>query len=345
MINHNMQANMVSVLMPCYNAAATIDEAVESLLGQTYMNFEVVAVDDGSTDDTAAKLQAWAKRDERLRLIRQENTGIIGALNLGLDHCQGAFIARMDADDRCLPDRFQAQVELLQAQEDIALVSCLVEGFPEESVREGFRIYIDWLNRLTTPHEIATELFIESPLVHPSIMARSQSIRRVGGYQERGWAEDYDLWLRMHLDGARFAKVERTLFFWREHEQRLTRTDSRYSVENFLRAKAHYLIRGPLRDRDALIVWGAGQMGRRISKHLQRGGAPLKAFVDIDPRKIGRQKRGCPIIEVEALPDWWGRFTNPVVLAAVGSRGARGLIRQQLEELGLREGSDWWAVA
>ena len=116
-------------------------------------------------------------------------------------------------------------------------------------------------------------------------------------------------------------------------------------MENFLRAKAHYLIQGPLRERDAVIVWGAGQMGRRISKHLQRGGAPLKAFVDIDPGKIGRRKRGCPIIAVEALPDWWGRYANPVVLAAVGSRGARGLIRQQLEGMGLLEGSDWWAVA
>jgi glycosyltransferase involved in cell wall biosynthesis len=345
MTNHNMQANLVSVLMPCYNAAETIDEAVESLLAQTYKKFEIVAVDDGSTDDTPAKLEAWASRDDRLRLIRQKNTGIIGALNLGLGHCQGDFIARMDADDRCHPDRFQAQVDFLQEHDDIALVSCLVEGFPKESVREGFRIYIDWLNRLSTPEEIAKELYIESPLVHPSIMARSRSIQGVGRYQEHGWAEDYDLWLRMHLDGARFGKVERTLFYWREHAQRLTRTDSRYSVENFLRAKAHYLIQGPLGGRDAVIVWGAGQMGRRISKHLQRGGAPLKAFVDIDPGKIGRRKRGCPIIRVEALPDWWGRYVNPVVLAAVGSRGARQLIRRQLEEMGLQEGSDWWAVA
>jgi glycosyltransferase involved in cell wall biosynthesis len=331
--------------MPCYNAAQTIDEAVESLFDQTYANFEVVAIDDGSTDDTAIKLETWMKRDGRLRLVRQENTGIIGALNLGLEHCKGEFVARMDADDRCHSDRFQAQVDFLRQHHDLDLVSCLVEGFPKDSVREGFRIYLDWLNRLTTPAAIAREIFIESPLVHPSIMARRNAIFQAGGYQEHGWPEDYDLWLRMHLGGARFGKVERTLFFWREHDQRLTRTDSRYSVENFLRAKAHYLIQGPLQGRDALIVWGAGQMGRRISKHLQRGGAPLKAFVDIDPGKIGRHKRGCPIIKVEALPDWWGRFTNPVVLAAVGSRGARQLIGEQLEAMGLREGSDWWAVA
>lgn len=345
MVNHNTPAGLISVLMPCYNAALTIDEAVESILGQSYANYEIVAVDDGSTDDTAARLDAWAKQDERLRVVRQDNTGIIGALNLGLKHSRGEFIARMDADDRCHPDRFLAQVDYLRRHDDIDLVSCLVEGFPEDTVREGFRIYIEWLNRLTTPGEIAREIFVESPLVHPSILVRSESIKQAGGYQEQGWAEDYDLWLRMHLAGARFGKVERTLFYWREHDQRLTRTDARYSVENFLRAKAQYLILGPLQGRDAVIVWGAGQMGRRISKHLQRGGAPLKAFVDIDPGKIGRSKRGCPIISVDELADWWGRFTRPVLLAAVGSRGARQLIREQLEGLGLREGSDWWAVA
>jgi glycosyltransferase involved in cell wall biosynthesis len=340
-----MRSSLVSVLMPCYNAAQTIDEAVESLLAQSYEHFEILAVDDGSTDDTLARLSEWTSRDDRLRVVTQENTGIIGALNLGLGHCQGEFIARMDADDRCHPDRLKAQVDYLRQHPDIDLVSCLVGGFPEESVREGFRIYIEWLNRLTTPEEIATEIYIESPLVHPSILARRNSIERVGGYQDNGWAEDYDLWLRMHLNGARFGKVEQTLFFWREHPQRLTRTDSRYSVENFLRAKAHYLMKGPLQDRDGVIVWGAGQMGRRLSKHLQREGAPLVAFVDIDPGKIGRTKRGCPIIGVKGLPEWWARYQRPAVLAAVGSRGARQLIGQQLEALGLNEGSDWWAVA
>ena len=340
-----MHAPLISILMPCYNASQTIDEAVESVITQTYTHFELLAIDDGSTDDTPARLGIWAGRDERLSVLTQGNTGIIGALNKGLGQCQGEFIARMDADDRCHPDRFEAQIEYLAQNPDIDLVSCLVEGFPEESVREGFRVYLEWLNRLTTSEKIASEIFIESPLVHPTILARRQSIERVGGYQDNGWAEDYDLWLRMHLKGSRFGKVERTLFFWREHSRRLTRTDSRYSVENFLRAKSHYLIRGPLQGRDAVILWGAGQMGRRLSKHLQRGGAPLVAFVDIDPGKIGREKRGCPIIGVEALPDWWARYQHPVVLAAVGSRGARQLIRQQLVSLGLMEGSDWWAVA
>jgi hypothetical protein len=149
----------------------------------------------------------------------------------------------------------------------------------------------------------------------------------------------------MYLDGARFAKLPQVLLAWREHPERLTRTDSRYSLENFLRVKAYYLARGPLIGRDALIIWGAGMMGRRLSKQLARQGAPLSAFVDIDPHKIGRTRRGLPIIAPEALLDWWQRYENPVLLAAVGARGARPLIRAQLQAFGLNEGSDWWSAA
>jgi NADH/NAD ratio-sensing transcriptional regulator Rex len=86
-------------------------------------------------------------------------------------------------------------------------------------------------------------------------------------------------------------------------------------------------------------------MGRRLSKHLIRNQAPLVAFIDIDPAKIGRQRRGKPILASSDIPNWWRRYQSPVLLAAVGSRGARALIRQQLVEFGLVEGQDWWAVA
>ena len=157
--------------------------------------------------------------------------------------------------------------------------------------------------------------------------------------------QDYDLWLRMYLAGGRFAKLPQVLLDWREHPERLTRADCRYSVENFLRAKAYYLARGPLKDRDAVIIWGAGMMGRRLGKQLQRQNLPLVAFVDIDPKKIGRTRRRQPVISPEELLDWWGQFERPALLAAVGARGARDLIRQRLVKLGLVEGRDWWGAA
>ena len=336
---------VVSVLLPCYNAARTLKETLESLSRQTLEDFEVIAVDDGSTDATSSILQEWADVDERIHLIGQAHSGIVTALNAGMQACQSPLIARMDADDLAHPQRLALQVAFLEQHPEIAVVGCRVRGYPPEDVRQGFSIYLDWQNSLLTNEDIRREMFIESPLAHPSVIVRKEWLFKVGGYQEHGWPEDYDLWLRLYLAGAGFAKLPEILLDWREHTARLTRQDSRYSLENFLRAKAYYLVRGPLLEREAVLLWGAGMVGRRLSKHLLRQGAPLKAFVDVDPAKIGRTRRGLPILSPEDLPEWWERSLNPVVLAAVGARGARQLIRQRLESYGLREAQDWWSVA
>jgi hypothetical protein len=251
----------------------------------------------------------------------------------------------MDADDRMHPKRLQAQVDFLAANPEVALVSSLVRGFPAGRLRKGFQIYIEWLNSLTTHEAMLREIYVESPLCHPSVTFRKSAVIELGGYQERGWAEDYDLWLRMAQSGYTFAKIPEDLLEWREHSNRLTRTDSRYSLENFIRAKGHYLAKGPLQDRDGVFIWGAGMHGRRLSKHLMRAGVKVVAFIDIDPKKIGRTRRGRPIIAPDDLMDRWREQSSPALLAAVGSRGARPLIRQQLSALGLKEGRDWWAAA
>ena len=340
-----MPEPLVSVLMPVYNAVDTLDEALESLRHQSLKDVEIVAGDDGSEDGSGELLERWQKREPRLRLLRSEHEGLIAALNRGLAECRGRLLARMDADDRSHPQRLEKQVALLERHSGVSVVSCVVELFPRERVGEGFRIYVEWLNGLVEHEEIEREIFIESPIVHPSAMVRREELVGLGGYQERGWAEDYDLWLRYAATGKRFAKVPETLFFWREHADRLTRTDGRYSVENFLRAKSHYLIEGPLRGRDGLIVWGAGKTGRRLSKHLIRGGHRPDFFVDIDAKKIGGTLRNVPIIDVNELADRWVEWEHPMLLAAVGSRGARRLIRRELARLELREGADFLCVA
>jgi GT2 family glycosyltransferase len=335
----------ISVLLPCRNAAATVDDAVRSVLQQTMADLELVAVDDGSTDGSGAQLDRWASTDARLRVLHLPPRGLIEALNGGLAECRSAFVARMDADDRSHPERLAEQVALLEAQPDLAVAGCLVEAFPPEAVGPGLSLYLEWLNGLTTPEAIAREIFVESPMVHPSVVMRRSWCESVGGYEEHGWPEDYDLWLRMHAAGGRFAKVPRVLFYWREHTGRLTHASPRYAIESFLRAKVFYLLSGPLRDRESILVWGAGIVGKRLSRLLLAESAPVTAFIDIDPAKIGRKRRGLPVLGPEACLEWWHRSPRPILLAAVGARGARGLVRQQINALGLVEGQDWWAVA
>jgi hypothetical protein len=185
--------------------------------------------------------------------------------------------------------------------------------------------------------------FIESPLAHPSAMVRRDVLTIADGWRDAGWPEDYDLWLRLFESGVIFAKVERPLFFWREHDARLTRTDDRYSVPSFLRCKARYLARGPLAGCRRVVLWGAGRTGRRLSAMLLDEGVEIAAAVDIDPDKIGGTLRGIPVIAPEELPA--NLSTDAVVVTAVASRGARRLIREHLVNLGLEEGRGFWCAA
>lgn len=331
--------------MPCRNAASTLDEAIQSILNQTWGDIELVAVNDGSTDATRVALESWARRDRRVRVIDGPAEGLVAALNAGLEAARAPVVARMDADDRSHAERLEAQMALLQSRPEVAVVGCLVEGFPDSEIGPGMRLYMDWVNSLVSPEDIARELFVESPLVHPSVMMRRAWVEAAGGYQDHGWPEDYDLWLRMAARGAKFAKVPRALHYWREHAQRLTHIDGHYAIDAFLRAKAHYLCQGPLRGRDAVIVWGAGIVGKRLSRHLLHEGAPLVAFVDVDRGKIGRQRRGLPILAPAEVMARWRGYSRPALLAAVGARGARPLVREQVCSLGLVEGVDWWAAA
>ena len=335
----------ISVLMPVYNAAETISDALRSITEQTFSDFEVIAINDGSDDSSLEILKTWSFRDERIKVVNGGRIGLVAALNRGLSLCQGEFVARMDADDRMHPERLALQASYLESRPEISVVGSLVKIFADGIVGEGMKVYESWLNSLVQHEDIIREIFIESPIGHPTAMVRNDELLNLGGYRDVGWPEDYDLWLRYHSAGRQFAKVPKVLLYWRDHAGRLTRTDSRYSVENFLRIKARFLVDGPLKGHDGLILWGAGQTGRRLSKQLERMGRKVALFVDVDPRKIGGQLRGKPVIGSNRLSDAWSCYDQPFLVVAVSSRGARKLIRQTLTDLKLGEVDDFLCAA
>ena len=335
----------ISVLLPIFNGEKFLDECLASLLEQSFEDFEIVAVDDGSSDGSAEILKVWRSRDSRIRILTRPHSGLVEALNAGLSACRGELIARMDADDKVHPRRLELQAQAFEDSPDLDVVASLVTHFPDETLREGLRIYEGWLNSLVTHDQILRERFIESPIPHPAAMVRRSVLEEARGYREVGFPEDYDLWLRLAAAGKRFGKVPEELYFWRHHEARLTFTDPRYAVERFLACKAHHLTHGPLKGVDRVIVWGAGQTGRRLSKHLIREGASVTTFIDIDTAKIGGTLRNRPVHSPEDLPQLLEETTSRVLVAAVSSRGARALVRQRLESLDLLETVDFWCAA
>jgi len=333
----------VSVLFPVRDTAATLDQAMQSLLGQTFPAFEIVAVDDGSTDGSGERLESWARRDPRVRLLRRPPRGLVAALEEGRAACRGPFIARMDADDLCHPERLAAQLAYLQEHPRVDVVGSLVEGRTVDGapLARGMARYLDWSNALVDPAEIARERFIESPLVHPSVMLR-RSVLDGGGYRDGPFPEDYELWLRLLGRGLVLAKVPRVLLTWREHPARATRRDPRYSAKNHRALKVEALLEGPLRGGPRVLFWGAGFEGKPILRQLRARGCDVVAVVDIDPRKIGNRVHDTKVVPREAVKGLLERHRDLVVLIAVGVPEARRDIRGDLAAFDLVEGERYF---
>ena len=322
----------LSVLLPVYNGATTLPAALDSLLDQTRPDFEVVAVDDGSIDDTATILERYAQRDPRIKPIFSAHNGIVGALNLGLTHCNAPYIARMDCDDISHPQRLERQADCLESQTDIDLISCRVE-FPRCRANSGYARYVDWTNHVCTPDQIRNLRFIESPFAHPSVMFRAELVHRFGGYAAGVFPEDYELWLRWLDNGVNMAKTPETLLTWNDPPDRLSRTDPRCSTEAFYRIKAHYLAKW-LQTHNPhhpdIVVWGAGRKTRQRASLLTEQGLRIRAFIDVAPNKIGRPIHGIPVWGPHDLPAPRSCFVVPLV----ASRGARTTIMRFLGRQG-----------
>jgi glycosyltransferase involved in cell wall biosynthesis len=337
-----MPTPSLSVLIPVRDAAATLDQALGSVRAQTFKDWEAIVVDDCSTDDSRRLLQSWARRDERFQVIRlNEPQGIVRALNLALQIAQAPILARMDADDISLPRRFEKQLARLR-EGDVSAVGCHVEYFPENLVQEGARRYEAWLNSVNTPEEHDRDIFVECPLAHPSMMLRADAVRAVGGYEDHGWPEDYDLLIRLWAAGHRMAKVPERLLLWREGPNRTSRTHPNYEADVFPRCKAYYLRQTLLSGGRKAILFGAGPVGKAQALALAGEGVETLAFVDVDPKKVGRLLYRIPIRDAAETAGLRGQGYG---LVALGQPGARERAREFLRDAGWTEGEEFRCVA
>ncbi len=328
----------ISVILPVFNAANTLRSAVESILKQTFHDFEFLIIDDGSTDQSLEILSRI--KDARIKILRQKHAGIAIALNAGLAAAQGEFIARMDADDLSLPERFARQLALIESDSRIGVVGCRVEMFPANELTHGMKFYLNWLNSLLSHEEIVTNLFVETPLAHPTMFFRKAALIDVGGYRAGDFPEDYDLLFRLHEKGWRFSKSPTVLYQLRDHPQRLSRTNSAYSEAAFRRLKAFYLFKNIITEETKFSIWGAGRDGKKMCAELLKCNRRPGSFIDIDPKKIGGAVREIPVLSYQELSKNMG-----LVLVCVGTKGARDEIRTHLRKADFVEGDDFICVA
>jgi hypothetical protein len=228
-----MPAPRVSVVMPVFNGGCYLAAAVESILRQSFNDFELIVIDDGSTDQSASLLSGFARSDGRIRVIGQANAGIVATLNRALDLARGEYVARMDADDVALPSRFDLQVAFLDAHPDVAVVGSAITLIDEEgnAIRD-----VDYPLAPTEVSEFL--LHVGCALAHPAVMMRRADIVAAGGYRAAyRHAEDYDLWLRISETRA-LANLPDRLLLYRQHP---LKSSARFVAEQILTTKVAQL--------------------------------------------------------------------------------------------------------
>ncbi|MEM1407571.1 MAG: glycosyltransferase, partial [Bacteroidota bacterium] len=319
-----------------HNGDKTILRAVNSIRAQTFTNWELVIINDGSTDQTLRLLNKI--KETRLRIVSLSHSGIAKALNLGLKIAQGAYIARMDADDECLPDRLEKQVAFLNQHPDVGLVSCQAVHVGS-SDQEGYKHHIEWTNELHSPDEIYHARFQEAPFAHPSVMFRKSLFYKYGGYSEAKIPEDFELWLRWLHAGVRMQKLREVLLKWYDSPNRLSRSHQNYNSDLFFEVKAYYFVKWYTKKEIKRSIWvfGTGKTVNNRIKPLKAIGIEPEKFIDVLP------KTAAHIIHYQDLPKVSEH--GPFLLSYVSDRKGKKEIRDFLGQRNYKEGTDFIMMA
>ncbi|QJE98838.1 glycosyltransferase [Luteolibacter luteus] len=330
----------ISIVMPYRNAAKTLPAALASVKEQTFTDWELLAVDDRSNDDSAEIVRNFAASDPRVKCFTNDSGGgVVGASETASRAASAEWLARMDSDDISHPQRLEWQWQMTLDHPELDVIGGQVEIL--SPLGDGMAKHVEWVNSLRDPRSIANARFIENPLVHPSSLMRKSAIRAVGGYREVPWAEDHDLWLRLLEAGAVFGKAEQSLLQWRDSATRLTRNDPRYGDVFRHKMRAHFLARlAPVKER-GVVIGGAGPIGKTIAQELLLRGIPVKGFYEVHPRRIGEKIHGAKVESLEKFGELW---RDAVLLSAVGVPGGREQVMELATAGGYEEGEDFWCL-
>ena len=332
-----MQQHKVSIFIPFRDTVHFLPECLDSILVQSHRNWEVLAVDDHSGDQSADLLESYAKRDSRIRVFPNGGRGIIPALRTAYAQGTGAFVSRMDSDDIMKGNRMEAMLGSLVEHGPGHLAVGQVQYFSHRGISDGYRRYQQWLNRLTSKGDNFKEIYKECVIPSPCWMAHRSDFEACGGFGPDRYPEDYDLAFRFYEKRLKVIPSNEVLHLWRDYDSRTSRTHVHYAQNHFLELKLHYFL---LLDRDVgrpLVLWGAGFKGKFLAAGLQKRGVDFYWICD-NPRKIGKKIHGKELLHFGALEG----LDRPQSVVTVANETSQREIRAHFEALGQRPVEDYF---
>lgn len=330
----------ISVVIPFYNAAETLDKAIKSIAEQSCSNFECILVNNNSKDKSLEIAWNWAERDSRFRVTEEIRQGVMFASNKGFNEATGKYLARMDADDYAFPDRLKLQSDFLDNNPEYEVISSLVEYVPYSAKIKGISKYVEWVNSVQTYTAIKNQRFIDSPVVNPSAMWRKETGEQYGHYRSGDFPEDYEMWLRWLEKGVKITKIPEYLLKWVDSENRLTRSHQIYRDDAFYSIKTYYLARWLKKNNPFhpnVWIWGASKISRKRARLLENYKITIMGFIDIkDTRQIKDN-----LIHYRNIPSPEEIF----LLIYVRQWDAKEKIKKFLTDKGFKEGWNYLMIS
>lgn len=313
-----MQQKLVSVITPFKNTDKYLKECIESLIGQTYANWELIAVNDHSTDNSFKIVEEYAKKDSRIKLFDNYGNGIIEALRTAFAKSAGNMITRMDSDDIMTPDKLQILVGNLTERGVGNVAIGQVRYFSEVGISDGYARYEKWLNALIAKGICYEEIYKECSIPSPNWLVYKEDLIKCGAFDLDFYPEDYDLTFRFYKYGLKCIPCEQVTHHWRDYSSRTSRTNEHYTNNYFLDIKLRYFLELDYDSKRPLTVWGAGTKGKTIANHLVNKSVLFHWICD-NPKKIGHKIYDQELLNFNMLTG----FENPQSIITVANEGAQ----------------------
>jgi len=286
-----MQNPLISILTPFKNTEFFLESCLDSILKQSYTNWELLIIDDASTDSSYKIVEAFTKKDNRIKLFKNTGNGIIDALKLAFNKSKGELITRMDSDDVMRANKLEVLANnlLIFGKQHVAIG--LVHYFSEDGIKEGYKSYETWLNNLTKTGKNYSEVYKECVIPSPCWMLYRSDLIACDAFNPNIYPEDYDLAFRFYKHNYKCIPCNKVIHNWRDYSSRTSRTHEHYAENHFIDLKLNYFLALDYNPNKKLVVWGAGNKGKIITKTLIKKGIPFEWICD-NPNKIGRDIYG-----------------------------------------------------
>lgn len=329
---------LVSIVMAVKDTAPYLRTCIDSIIAQTYKNWELIAVNDHSKDDTLNILREYACKDSRVRVYNSHKPKLIPTLQIAYSKIKGTLINRMDSDDKMPKDKIQILVEQWQKYGKGNVIAGGTEHFVDEgTVGGGFLRYEKWLNNVAKSSTHYQEIYTECVIPSHCWIIHKDDFDRVGAFNPMVYPEDYDLCFRFYKHKLNVVGIDKILHYWRDRENRISRTWEEYKDNRYFDLKLRFFYELDRDKSKKLVLWGAGKNGKDMAKLLLSYESNFNWVCD-NENKIGKDIYGIIMQHFEEVL----KVEDIQIIIAVASDVDKAIISEILKKYNKKAVSDYW---